>query len=594
MSVGSMHAICNGRAALAGRTFIREKVFDRSFPLLLLRQRISDRLANRNQDEKTLGIIEALALGITTHIDKSLWDLFRRTGTTHLMVISGAHIGLVSGLFYGLLKWLWRMGGPICLWIPATRVASMVALLMAVTYAVLAGFAVPAQRSLLAGFFILLRNFGRHRLSVWQSWRYALLAVLLIEPHAVLFPGFYLSFIAVAILLLINQCYPFKGFRKTLVMQLGCLFGLMPLTLFWFSYGAVNGLIANLVAIPWVGFVIVPLALVTTLLGYWFSLPWLFSILQHAITYLLYYLSWVDSFAILNLTHSFNQIISPMALMVAMGLMIMLPLRPLLPVLILLILVGSCPYRDKVLVGDVQVDILDVGQGLAVVVRTKNHVLIYDTGIQFYQGTDMGKLVIIPYLNSLRIEALDSVVISHPDLDHRGGLRSLQEHYKIHELIFDDPSFYKQGNTCHHHSDWAWDGVTFHFFSLTKMQKSKNNSSCVLQISNHYGQVLLTGDIEKSAENELVATYGSQLKSRFIVVPHHGSKTSSSSAFLSRVDAKYAIVSYGFDNRYHFPHKAAMSAYQQRNTIIYNTVDCGMTSLIMGKKSSSKPLCYRR
>lgn len=578
--------------SVRGKDFFREKMHDKWMILPSLREKISNKLGEKITDKDILGILEALTLGLTTHIDKSLWDLFRHTGTTHLMVISGAHIGLLSGLFYGLFYWLWRFGGRVCLWIPANRVASIFAVIAALTYALLAGFGVPAERSFFAGFFIFLRYFSYFRFSAWQSWRYALFIVLLIEPHAIELPGFYLSFIAVAILFIINRRFPQRGIKKTLIMQLACLIGLMPLTLFWFAYGAVNGFVANLLAIPWVGFLIVPLALLATLLCQWFTVPWLFKILEYLIHNLINYLSWVDSFAFINLTFTFNNILCPLFILLAMVLFVVLPIRPLFPATIILFLAGFFSQKEHVLNNQAKIDVLDVGQGLSVLVRTKNHVLVYDTGMQFYHGTDMGKLVIIPYLNYLGVKSINSIVISHPDLDHRGGLKSLLSSFKVDELLVDNPAFYHQGASCHHYPDWIWDGVKFHFFPITQAQKSKNNASCVLQISTGNTKILLTGDIEQQAELELKRKYGAKLKSTYLLVPHHASKTSISAPFLDAVSAKYAIAAYGANNRYHFPHKETLESYAKRNIPIYNTADCGMINILLSTGDELKPKCY--
>lgn len=566
------------------------------YPLLKLRQNMAATLSRIDTDIKTLGILQALTLGITTHIDKDTWDLFRHTGTTHLMVISGAHIGLVVGLTYGLMKWLWCRFGWLCLRLPAPKFASVMACLMGAIYALLAGFGAPAQRALVVCFFMLIRNFCSQRFGVWQAWRYALLSVLLFEPHSVMMPGFYLSFIAVAILILINQRFTFTGFHKTLLMQFACLVGLMPLSLFWFSYGAVNGFVANILAIPWVSFIIVPLGLFTTLFGQWLVLPWSITILTHSINYLLYYLTWIDSYAFVNVTVSFTQFLSPLAMMVALSIYVLLPLNRLFPAVAVIAIASMFPSYVKVRPGDARIDILDVGQGLAVVVNTANHTLIYDTGVKFYQGGDMGKLAIIPFLKTLHVTHLDKVVISHPDLDHRGGLASLEEKFKIDELVVDDPVFYKRGSSCHNYPSWTWDGISFRFFSLAGSDlTNKNNSSCVLQISNPAGKaVLLSGDIEKAAEHFLVNAYSEALASSVLVVPHHGSKTSSTQSFVEHVAPQYAIASYGFDNRYHFPHQQAMRVYQQHTIPIYNTVDCGMVSVQLTPHSiSEKPFCYR-
>ena len=376
-------------------------------------------------------------------------------------------------------------------------------------------------------------------------------------------------------------------------MQLACLVGLMPLTLFWFSYGAINGFVANLLAIPWVSFIIVPLGLFTALTGHWLVLPWVVMILKHAIDYLFYYLDWVDSFSFVNLSFPVTQFLSPLALMIAIGVLVLLPLPRLIPALLMIAIAGLFPAYEKINPGEARIDVMDVGQGLAVVVRTAHHLLVYDTGVKFYQGSDMGKIAIIPYLKTLGVKQLDKVIISHPDLDHRGGLASLEDAYPINELIIDDPAFYKRGSSCHHYPDWTWDGISFHFFAIKTPLKSKNNSSCVLQISTPAGQIMLSGDIEKPAEHYLVDTYGSSLASSILVIPHHGSKTSSSPSFIKNVAPHYAIVSYGFDNRYHFPHQQAMQTYQKNNIPVYNTVDCGMVSVSLKSESfSEKPTCY--
>ena len=564
------------------------------YPLLALRQKMASTLERLDSNEQTLGVLQALTLGVTSHIDKSGWDLFRRTGTTHLMVISGAHIGLVAGLSYGLIQWIWCCFSGLCLRWPAQKVASVGAFMMGAIYALLAGFGVPAQRALWVCFFMLLHRFCSQRVGVWQAWRYALFAVLVFEPHSVMLPGFYLSFIAVAILILINQRFSLSGIRKTLLMQLACLVGLMPLTLFFFSYGAVDGMLANTLAIPWVSFVIVPMGLFTTLFGQWLVLPWQVSALTGSIEYLLRYLHWVDALSVVNLNVSYTEFLSPLAWMVSIGTFVLLPMARLTPVLLIIAVSALFPSYEHIKLGTVRVDVLDVGQGLAVAVNTAEHTLIYDTGIQFYQGGDMGERVVVPYLKSMGIKKVDTVVISHPDLDHRGGLASLEKAYPIHELIVDKPAFYKRGFSCHQYPDWEWDGVSFHFFAIKTALKSKNNSSCVLRISTKAGSILLSGDIEKPAEDELVNKYGHQLASSVLVVPHHGSKTSSSVLFINHVKPDYAIVSYGFDNKYHFPHQQAMQVYQQRHIPVYSTRSCGMVSVYLTPTSMNQtPSCYR-
>ena len=562
------------------------------YPLIRLRERLAKILAKLVPDEEILGIFEALTLGLTNHVDKAQWDLFRRTGTTHLIDISGEHIALVAGLSYWLFKWLWRHIGQLCLRYPAPKIAAAGAFLVSTSYTLIAGFAVPTQRSLITCCLMLLRYFSNHRLSVWQSWRYALFVVLLFEPHSVFMLGFYFSFIAVAILIMINQRMNVGKIGKMLSMQCACLFGLMPLSLYWFSYGSINGLAANLLAIPWVSFMIVPLALIIAFLSPWVVIPGSVVLLKGLILCLLSGLRWIDSFEMLNFNFTFIEALEPIALMTSMTIFVFLPLRRLFPAAGIVVIASFFPNYEKVPQGDARIDVLDVGQGLAIIVRTANHLLVYDTGMKFYQGGDMGKLAIIPYLNTLGIKQVDKVIISHPDLDHRGGLNSLKDKYDIKELLVDDPTFYKQGVSCHHYPAWSWEGVSFRFFPISEHLASKNNNSCILQIENRAGNVLLSGDIEKLAEDYLVKTYGHQLASTIMLIPHHGSKTSSSMTFVSQVAPRYALASYGFDNRYYFPHQQALQTYQVHHIPVYNTKDCGMIRVHL-KPGHLTPQCYR-
>lgn len=549
------------------------------FVVLSFREHLANKLAGLNLSTSGLGVLEALSLGVTSYLTQDEWQLFRHTGTTHLMIISGAHIGLVAGLSYVFIRWAWSFFGQLCLFIPAQRAAGALAFFLALIYALLAGFNIPAQRALIVCFFLLLRFFTYRRFSVWQAWRYALLSVLIFEPHSVLMPGFYLSFIAVAILLMTSQRFPGKGLIQMCKIQFACVAGLMPLTLFWFSYGAFNGMLANLLAIPLVGYIIMPLALLITLTCLWFEIPHLTFFLDQSIHVLLNFLNWLDSFSAWNLTVGFPGILSPIALMIAIVFVVFLPNQYNRLPLFLMAVSAIFPYVDKISPGEVHIETLDVGQGLAVVIRTSAHTMLYDTGLKFYKGGDMGQLAVIPYLDRQRIKKLDAVIISHADIDHRGGLPSIENKFPVQTLIVDNPDFYHRGLSCHHYPAWNWDGVAFRFFTIDDTLPGKNNHSCVLQVQAKTGKMLLSGDIEKGAERYLVKTYGKQLQSDVLLVPHHGSKTSSSPIFLKHVNPKYAIASYGFANRYHFPHHKVMTEYAKKHIEVYDTVHCGMASV---------------
>lgn len=563
------------------------------FSWLKIRERLEQQLYKLAPNEQTAGIIEALTLNLTNHISQDQWDLFRRTGTTHLFGISGEHIALVSGLVFGIFNWLWTRSQKLCLYLPAVYIASSFGLLSAWIYAFLAGFGAPVQRALIGCILYSVYCLGKQRFSSWQIWRYALVSVVCLEPHAVFMQGFYFSFLAVACLLLTQQRWQFKNYVAPLALQLSCLIGLMPLTLYWYAYGSINGFFANLFAIPLVGLIIVPLALLLLLVCtyHWawllmLPLSWLVCLLTKG-------LELVEKISFINFNWSLSSIEFACALMGALLLYMVLPVKPFIPIALLWLLLPFFPPRSLIQHGEASIQVLDVGQGLGVSIRTKNHILLFDTGDKFFSGSDLGKLVIVPYLNALNIKHIDTIVISHPHKDHNGGLQTIMQALPVNQLIVNDPDYYKQGSNCHNFPPWQWDGVEFRFFPISFSVKDKNNSCCVLHIKTAHGSVLLPGDIEKKAENFLVRTYGSALKSDVLIVPHHGSKTSSSPDFLQTVAPEYALASLGFDNRFGFPHDQTLSNYKNFNITFYRTDQCGMIEIKLPHKASmQQPMCW--
>lgn len=563
---------------------------------LQVRNHFATQLESISKDRMSeLSILEALTLGITQHITPELWKLFRQTGTTHLMVISGAHIGFIAGLVFSLTQLIWCYLGRWAEWIPAVRVASFLGILTGFLYALLAGFGIPAERATIAFGILFSRYIGSIKFSAFQAWNMALLIVLLTEPHAVLQSGFYLSFLAVAILISMSQRISGSKIKKTIILQWSCLIGLMPLTLYWFSYGSINGFVANLIAIPWVSFLIIPMGLFILILQSFLSVSWLVSIEYFLIQKLILYLNWVDYSSNFNVEYSFSSLFSVVIILFALFVWVFVPIQSWRWILGVLLVSTYLPLRsNRVNFGEARVDILDVGQGLSVVIRTQHHHLIYDTGMKFFQGSDMAQLVLIPYLKHEQIKKIDKVVISHPDLDHRGGLESLQAAFPIKELWVDHPKYYQQPtHACHYASSWEWDGVAFKFFSIRESSFTKNNHSCVLKISTQRDQVLLTGDIEQMAEKFLVKHYGNQLASSIMLVPHHGSKTSSSDLFLETIHPYDAIASYGLDNIYHFPHQNVVDRYHKKQIPLWSTEACGAVKINLYKDKHFKLNCSK-
>ncbi|USQ13430.1 DNA internalization-related competence protein ComEC/Rec2 [Legionella lytica] len=586
-SLNKRHIIWTGYIRTRGAQLIKEK--NTNFDWVELRASLGDKLTQLAPNQPTAGIIEALTLNLTRHISQESWELFRRTGTTHLFGISGEHIALISGLVYWLSRWLWSRSSKACLYIPAPYIASSCGLFIALFYAFLAGFEPPVQRALIGCFFYAICSLGKQRFTPWQIWRYALFVVLCIEPHAVFMQGFYFSFIAVACLFLTQQRWRLKSYKSSLAIQLSCLIGLMPLTLHWYSYGSINGFLANLFAIPLVGFVIVPLALVTMLINTssWAAL--VMHPLSWSISFLLQGLHWTEQLAAVNISYSLHSIEFTLALMGALLMWVLLPINPFRWFACLWLLLPLFPPRPNIQPGEAWVNVLDVGQGLAVSIRTQNHTLLYDTGDRFFQGSDLGKMVVLPYLDTLNIKSLDAIVISHPDKDHRGGLQSIEAAIPVKQLLVNEPRYYHHGIKCHNYPEWQWDQVRFRFLPIHAHFKNKNNNSCILQVASANGRVLLVGDVEKEAEDYLVKTYGTQLASEVLIVPHHGSKTSSSYRFLLEIAPRYAVASLGFDNRFHFPHSKTLISMNTLNIPLYRTDECGMTQFILPAQGDMKP-----
>lgn len=549
--------------------------------LLLMRHKLSERLNKLHLDLRTIAIIKALSIGIADGLTQDDWRIFRNTGTIHLLVISGAHIGFIASMMFFLTKYLWSRTFISLFTIPSQRIASIFALVAAIIYSGLAGFSVSVQRALVACTFMLARNFLQVKYSKWQAWRIGLLVILLIEPHFVLIPGFYLSFIAVATLIISNEYFQSKKITKALLVQIGCLVGLMPFTLYWFNYGSINSFVANLVAIPLVGFLIVPLSLLCLCLSLCINYQPLNYPLQKLIDFLFSYLIFIDNNIKINISH-YLSIYSTLILLLIIGLSLLLSIKALRIPILCLILTLNLPKNTKVKSGDAIIDVLDVGQGLAVLIRTAKHQLLFDTGGKFYLGKDLGELVIIPYMQTLGVQKLDMLVISHPDLDHRGGLNSIMASYPVSQLIVNDPSFYKQGVTCHNFPNWTWDGIYFEFLNVDDKIHKGNNDSCVLKIKSNKASILLTGDIENKAEKSLINIYGENLRADYLLVPHHGSKTSSSKEFLEAVSPKLAIFSYAIHNRYHFPHQKVINTYKLHGIKTQSTAKCGIISVNLG------------
>lgn len=515
-------------------------------------------------DAPYTGVLIALAIGDQQAIPTDQWRLFRQTGVTHLMSISGLHVTMVAALFAGLFGWLWRRSERLMLFLPAPKAAIAAGWLAALGYSLLAGFAVPTQRTLYMLSVVALALWSGRNLGVSRSLLLALLLVLLLDPWAVLSPGFWLSFAAVGLLFFVGtgRIGAAPGWRAALAnwgaTQWAVTVGTLPLLLFLFQQFSLVSPLANAVAIPLVSFVITPLALVFAVI------PW--PLLLHfdywLLAGLMRFLEWLAVWPV------WEQAAPPLAatlLAVAGAIWLLLPrgfpARWLGLCLLLPALLWPAP---RPALADAWVDVLDVGQGLAVVVRTAEHTLLYDTGPLYSAESDAGQRIVVPYLRASGVTELDTLIVTHRDKDHSGGVVAVQQALPIVRTLSSVPELV--GERCVAGQAWDWDGVRFTILhpqadDYEHEAAKTNNMSCVLRIENASGSILLTSDIEARDEQALLARAADRLRSDVLLVPHHGSATSSTPDFVAAVAAREVIVPVGYRNRFQHPRPDVVARY---------------------------------
>ncbi|MCK5640480.1 MAG: DNA internalization-related competence protein ComEC/Rec2, partial [Gammaproteobacteria bacterium] len=527
------------------------------------------------------------------------WEVLIATGTNHLMAISGLHIGLVAGLVYLLVRWLWVFAGSLALTVPAPKAGAFAALLAAMVYAALAGFSIPTQRALVmiavAMGAVLLQ---RHVLPR-QGLALALLLVLLLDPLAVLAPGFWLSFAAVAVILygMAGRLSPRGIWWRWGRVQWLVAIGLLPFMLLLFGRVAPLSPLANIIAVPWMGFLVVPLTLLGALL-----LPLTEPVANLLLTSAVWLveLLWPLLEGLADASSGLQFPAPPLWAMLPglIGMAWLLaprgwPVRGLGIIGLLPMLLNS-PAKPNA--GEVWLTLLDVGQGLATVVQTTNHVLVYDTGPRFSDSFDTGKAVVAPYLQHRGIGRIDTLVISHGDNDHIGGAQSLSRALPVEEILTSVPGKipWQRSTPCQRGQQWRWDGVDFEVLHPPSHYRSRgNDGSCVIRVSSRAGDVLLTGDIEALSELELVLQEADALQTRILIAPHHGSKTSSNESFVTAVAPEYVLLPVGYRNRYGLPNAEVVSRYQKAGSRLLDTASHGAISVVMGSQHDILPTTYR-
>jgi competence protein ComEC len=590
-------------------------------PVERMRQSLRDAVYARVADRPLAGVVAALLVGDQNAIERADWDVFRATGVAHLMSISGLHITMFAWLAAQLIGGLWRRSArwtpALCLALPAGSAGVWGGLLLAAGYALLSGWGVPAQRTVwMLATVVLLRQSGKR----WpwpQIWLLAMAVVVALDPWALLQAGFWLSFVAVGVLfaaggdrahkdniatnsgaaharpvwaegqyrhqlsrmrswlphgLLLAAGAVLRAAREQWIVTLA----LAPLSLLLFNQVSLVGLLANGLAIPWVTLVVTPL----TMLGVTWAPLW--DLAAGAVAALMAFLQWLARWPLASISVAAAPLWCAIA-GVAGGLLLALRLpwhwRVLGVPLLLPVLLWQ-PLRPAP--GQFELIAADVGQGNALIVRTASHTLVYDTGPRFSRESDAGHRVLVPLLRALG-ESVDTLMLSHRDSDHIGGapavlamqpqaalLSSIEDGHPLQAL--------RPSRRCVAGQRWTWDGVDFEVLHPPaddyETPKKSNAMSCVLRIFNGNKAALLAGDIELAQEQRLVAS-GVTLKADLLLVPHHGSKTSSSPAFLDAVQPELALAQAGYRNRFGHPAQPVLERYRERGIAVFASPACG-------------------
>jgi competence protein ComEC len=577
-----------------------------------LRQYFHDHIVKALSNKPFQGIILALVTGDQHQISAEQFEVFKNTGVEHLLAIAGLHIGFMAGLVFILARKFWCYMPDKWLKIPAPLVGAIAASITALGYAYLAGFSISTQRACIMVVMAMLAIILRRMLLPADIFAYALILMLLLDPFSVLSLSFWLSFTAVAILL-----YAFVGnktiskFDKWIKSGLVITIGMMPLLLAGFSSMPLISPLANFIAIPWVSWLVLPASLFGALVHpFWQQAGvqlWSFAELA---------LQWL--WPILKTLHQLPSsqwqpiIVSPWYL----GLAFIGSLWLLAPRGFPGRIFGLCgffpllfPLLKTIPVGTANFTILDVGQGLAIVLETSKHLLVYDTGPRSNMDFDAGEQVVWPFLRANNIRHIDTVIVSHADIDHSGGMNSLMDHFLPQQILTPKPELLLeklpaqkisiksalQIKQCLAGQHWQWDGVEFTMLHPQEpIPWNRNEQSCVLHIQTKNGSILLTGDIGSNSEQQLITKFRRYLPSDIIVVPHHGSKYSSTFALIESVKAKYAVASVGYLNQYRHPHHSIVVRYLQRGTKFLDTAKCGAIFFSLENNSKQfQPSCYR-
>ncbi|MEA3275936.1 MAG: DNA internalization-related competence protein ComEC/Rec2 [Pseudomonadota bacterium] len=562
------------------------------------RQRLRDHIAGILGDSTGEGLVRALVLGDRSGLSPAQWEVLARTGTNHLIAISGLHVGLVAAFLFFLFRWIWSRSARLTLAIAAPRAAALAAFVGALAYSGLAGFAVSTQRALIMLAVVLGAVLLSRTLRPATGLVTALVGVLVLDPQAVLSYGFWLSFGAVAVLLYaLGRRLPETGLwsrwgRAQWVVALG----LLPMLLLLFGRASLIAPGVNLIAVPLFSLLLLPGVLIASLLSLLpgLELPlvlvarvleWGFGLLESAA-------GWSWSAATLSGRPGWTWAAA------FAGAVLLLAPRGLpgrwLGLLLLLALPLVRPSAPGA--GEAHFTLLDVGQGLSAVLRTTGHVLVYDTGPAFPSGFNTGSSVLLPFLRERGVERIDTLILSHGDKDHAGGYGGLSGHIPIERILSGEPHEVagEDAEPCRAGETWTWDGVRFELLHPSQSGLEGNDSSCVLRVDTGGASLLLPGDIEGGVERELAAARAADLKSSILVAAHHGSAGSSTSPFLEAVSPRFVLYATGFADRFGFPASAVRARVSALGAAELDTASAGAIQFRLRVDGIEGPFAYRR
>lgn len=567
--------------------------------LTRLRAAVGAAIDNLPASEFARGVMRAITIGDQAGLDPDMKDLFRITGTSHLMAISGLHIGLLAGLGIFAVSWLWRLLPDLCARVPACLAGTVAGLFAAGVYAALAGMGLPTQRALIMLVVFTLGLFLRREKSSAHALAIAAVLILMWHPPSVMSAGFWLSFGAVLAILSALRWSQGKGILyRAVQVQLAISLALWPLLM---AFGMpVSGMapLVNLLLVPVFGFVVVPFALLGAFIlmldhdvGGWVLRP-----LGGLLDWIRLGLDQAGRLPLPDLGASGFGLPELMALLAAMALILSPPGIPLRWMALPLLTISWLPRAPHLSTGDFEVHLLDVGQGLSTVVETRSHTLIFDTGPQYVSGFSTAAAVVNPFLARRGRRRVDRLVLSHGDKDHAGGIGFLLQNLDIREVQSGEPQRLGfNAGPCISGEKWRWDGVDFEYLHPSADSAlSGNDASCVLRISNPAGSVLFTGDIGTRVENQLVRSKPDKLKSHAVVAPHHGSRSSSGARFVAATDPVYVLYATGWANRYGFPADPVADRWRETGAFGLDTAVMGTISLrFLADGSILPPTGYR-